>query len=439
MQEQNSLAVVPALEPFFSKKAAFKTACGGRSSGKTKGISLILLYMAMHQPLRIFCAREFQTSLRDSSYQVLVDWINDKEWLEFWAVYQDRIIGLNGSEFRFGGLKNNIDKLRSFEGIDIVWVEEAANVSKHSWDILEPTIRKTGSEIWISFNPNLEQDYTYQRFVKNQYQSDDPEKDEIVVHLNYYDNPFLPSKSKAQVEKAKELAEEALEHGDASIMNDYRHIWLGEPRSAYEGAIYAKEMAELDRSDRLTKVPYTPGGIPVDTFWDLGYKDSCCIIMAQKVNGFYHIIDYYENSLEPIDHYILELQKKNYIWGIDYLPHDGRRKNLVSELTIEKIMKNAGRKPFVLAADSILIGVNAARTIFPLCRFDKEKTIDLIQALRKYRWADNQEKPMHDNWSHPSDAFRYLAMAMKNPKRKEQPAVHDPYSHGPKADAWAWS
>jgi phage terminase large subunit len=108
--------------------------------------------------------------------------------LSYFYDCQNTVIrGLNGTEFTFEGLHHNVTKIKSYEGADRVWVEEAQAVSKKSWDILIPTIRKDGSEIWMTFNPEFEDDETYQRFVL------DPPKSAKVVFINYQDNPFFPA------------------------------------------------------------------------------------------------------------------------------------------------------------------------------------------------------------------------------------------------------
>jgi phage terminase large subunit len=115
--------------------------------------------------MRVLCAREFQVSIKDSVHKLLTDQINAMGLDSFYEITQTTIRGKNGSEFFFIGLKNNITNVKSFEGVDICWVEEAQTVSKTSWNVLIPTIRKDGSEIWVTFNPELETDDTYQRFV----------------------------------------------------------------------------------------------------------------------------------------------------------------------------------------------------------------------------------------------------------------------------------
>jgi phage terminase large subunit len=115
--------------------------------------------------LRVLCAREFQSSIRDSVHKLLCDQIKDLGLDSFYRIEQSAIFGMNGTEFSFEGIRHNVNKIKSYEGVDIAWVEEAQTTSKSSWETLIPTIRKEGSEIWVTFNPELDTDETYKRFV----------------------------------------------------------------------------------------------------------------------------------------------------------------------------------------------------------------------------------------------------------------------------------
>ena len=150
---------------FDPEHSRFRVLYGGRGASKSHSISRALLCKGVEKTLRILCAREFQTSIKDSVHKLLVDQIYNLGLESKYEVTQTTIRGSNGTEFIFAGIKNNINGLKSIESISICWVEEANNVTATSWDILIPTIRKENSEIWISFNPELPTDETYKRFV----------------------------------------------------------------------------------------------------------------------------------------------------------------------------------------------------------------------------------------------------------------------------------
>lgn len=161
-----------------------------------------------------------------------------------------------GSEFIFAGLRHNVSQIRSLEGIDIAWVEEAANISHTSWEILIPTIRKDGSEIWISFNPVLESDATYERFVKC------PQVSSLVRHVSFKDNPWFPAKV------ARGAAELRARDPDA-----YQHIYLGQCRYTLDGAIYTNELRDVQEQGRITSLPYDPAhpaGVALSTVSEHG-------------------------------------------------------------------------------------------------------------------------------------------------------------------------
>jgi phage terminase large subunit len=147
--------------------ARYKVYYGGRGSAKSWSVARALLIIGAGRTLRIVCAREIQKSIAQSVHQLLKDQIAALGLTDFYRVTDTAIIGLNGTEFTFVGLKHNIQSVKSLEGADICWVEEAQTVSKSSWATLIPTIRKPESEIWITFNPDLNTDDTYVRFVKN--------------------------------------------------------------------------------------------------------------------------------------------------------------------------------------------------------------------------------------------------------------------------------
>ena len=149
------------------EQARYKSACGGRGSGKSWAFAGALLLKGLEKQQRFLCTRELQKSIKDSVHQLLADLIVKMDLQHFYEVQTSGIFGINGTRFGFEGLRHNTVNLKSWEGADVCWVEEAQVVSNNSWDILIPTIRQEVSEIWLSWNPDLEEDPTYQRFVVN--------------------------------------------------------------------------------------------------------------------------------------------------------------------------------------------------------------------------------------------------------------------------------
>ena len=163
--------------------------------------------------------------MRDSVHKLLADLIDDIGLGDFYTVQQTVIVGKNGSEFIFKGLKHNISEIKSTQGCTKVWVEEAQTVSKESWDILIPTIREPGSEIYVSFNPLLVEDNTYQRFVV------DPPDNALVIKLNHDDNPWFPEVLRLEMEDLR-----------ARDYQAYLNVWEGECREFVDGALWTMQL-----------------------------------------------------------------------------------------------------------------------------------------------------------------------------------------------------
>lgn len=382
------------------KPSRYKVLYGGRGGAKSWGVARALLILGASRPLRVLCAREFQKSISDSVHKLLSDQIKALGLEGFYEIQQTIIKGSNGTEFTFHGLKHNIANIKSVEGTDICWVEEAQTVSKSSWDTLIPTIRKEGSEIWITFNPSLEADETYQRFVKK------PPTDSIVQKINWSDNPWFPKVLQQEKDDLRAKDEDA-----------YLTVWEGHCKQTLDGAIYANEVRKATTDGRFTRIPYDASK-PVHTFWDLGRADKTAIWFLQQIGFEYRLIDYYENQGHALSHYLKVLQGRSYVYGDCWLPHDAENELLASERTIAQQVRAAGYNVRITPKTSVADGIEAARTFFSSCYFDAEKCADGLQCLRNYRYDVDPETqqyskfPLHDWASHGADAFRYAAVAM---------------------------
>lgn len=392
---------------FLFEPHRYKVLYGGRGGAKSWGVARALLIQGASSPLRVLCAREFQNSITESVHHLLSAQIDELKLNGFYEVQNSQITGPNGTNFVFAGIRNNISRIKSFEGIDRVWVEEAQTVSKSSWDTLIPTIRKDGSEIWATFNPELDTDDTYKRFVTN------PPDDAKVVKIGWQDNPWFPEVLAKERDQLK-----------ARDYDSYRNIWEGECRSTAFGAIYAAELKQATEDGRIMNVPYDALK-QVHTFWDLGWADNTSIWFAQSVGPELRLIDYYSNTLKPLTHYIQVLQSKGYIYGTDWLPHDARAKTIQTGKSVEEMLLAMGRKVQITPNLSLFDGINAARTVFNRCYFDKERCAEGLQSLRHYRYEVDPEtkqlsgRPLHDWSSHAADAFRYFAISIA----EDAPAV----------------
>ncbi len=205
---------------FLFSPVRYKVAHGGRGGAKSWGFARALLIEGMKRPLRVLCAREFQVSITDSVHRLLADQIADMKLGGFYSIQKASIQGRNGTVFLFSGIRTNITKIKSMEGVDIAWVEEAEKVSEESWNVLIPTIRKTGSEIWVSFNPNEDSDPTYKRFVM------EPPPGAEVVEIGWQDNPWFPEELRREKDYLYSIDPEAADH-----------VWGGKTRNMTDAQV----------------------------------------------------------------------------------------------------------------------------------------------------------------------------------------------------------
>lgn len=401
---------IPEAASFLFEPARFKIMWGGRAGIKSWSIARALLTLARTRRLRIPCARETMQSIKDSVHQLLEDQITDLGVTSFFRVLDAEIRGRNGSKFTFHGLRDrSVHNIKSLEGADIVWVEEAQNVTKKSWLTLIPTVRKPGSEIWASFNPYLESDDTYQRWVVN------PPANAKVVKTSFRDNPYLSEEIKADIEHLK-----------ATDPDEYEHVYEGTCKKAVDGAIYKEQLIAAEKDRRFTRVPYDPVR-PVDTFWDLGFGDQVSIWFVQAIGLEFRVIDYLSDHLKDVSFYKKELAAKPYVYGRHVLPHDARQRQFAAGgRTVQQQVEAGGWRVDIAPNLSIEDGISAVRLVFNRCIFDADRCADGIQALKHYRYEFDEElktfkrDPLHDWASHPADAFRMFGVAVKDPPRPKK-------------------
>ena len=380
-----------------NQPARVKVMHGGRGGGKSWTIARALLLDGIVNPGRILCTRETMKSMSDSVHEVLSKQIQAMNLGGRYQVLANEIRGIGfDTQFGYAGLRTQgITNIQSWEGARRCWVEEAQVVSKKSWEVLIPTIRAPGSEIWMGLNPELDSDYTYTEFVLN------PRPDSLVIPVNWRDNPWLPP----ELEKERLL----------SLARDpegYRTIWEGECRAAVEGAIYAQEIDAMQRTSRFTRVPYDPL-FPVHTIWDLGWNDLMVIILVQRVASELRVIGCIMDNLRTLDSYVAELDALKYRWGTDWIPHDGRAKNTHTGKSTEEMLRAMNRRVQIVPQIGIEDGIKAARMMFPRVAMDKGAD-DLLNSLKRYKRVQHSNgsfgAPMHDDASHGGDAWRYLAV-----------------------------
>lgn len=377
----------------------YKVLHGGRGGAKSWGVARYLLIDGARTKLRILCTREVQKSIKDSVHKLLSDQIEAMGLGAFYEVQQTVIKGKNGTEFLFAGLGDQTtESIKSFEGVDKVWAEEAQAISKRSWDILIPTIRKPGSEIIVTLNPELDTDETYVRFIEN------PPPDAVVIQINHADNPWFPEVLEAERLYAQTTMSAA----------DYGNIWEGRCKPAVTGAIYADEIAKAQEQGRIGQFPYDPS-LKVHCIFDLGWNDKMSIILVQRHLSALKLIEYIEDDHKTLDWYSAELKKKNLNWGQLWLPHDGKHGDYKTGKSAEQIMQDMGWDVSITPNQPVEAGIKLARMAFAQIYIHKPDCERLIQCLKRYKRAvpvstGEPGNPVHDQWSHGADAFRYLAV-----------------------------
>lgn len=214
-----NISLPEAFQELF-KPARYKTYYGGRGSAKSWSMAIALVVRMLQSPVRVLCTREFQNSIADSVHRLLSDTIERLGLSAAFVVTRDSIKSKLGAQVLFKGLHHNIQEIKSTEGIDICWVEEAELVSDYSWDVLIPTIRNEGSEIWTSFNTRDETDPTYKRMVLN------PPPGAVVRKVSFRDNPWFSKELQAEKDYCARVDPDA-----------YQWIWEGMPRLVSDAQI----------------------------------------------------------------------------------------------------------------------------------------------------------------------------------------------------------
>jgi phage terminase large subunit len=393
---------------FEPANARYRVLYGGRGGSKSWNIARALLLKGCEQTIRVLCAREFQTSIKDSVHKLLCDQIYNLGIEAHYEITDRSIRGINGTEFIFVGVKNNTNNVKSIEGIDICWVEEAQSVSPNSWNVLVPTIRKANSEIWISFNPELPTDETWKRFVIS------PPENAVVQKINWSDNPWFP--------EVLDLERRSLQGRDIEA---YNNVWEGIPRQTVNGAIFAKEVTMAELEGRICNVPYDATK-PVHAVFDLGWADQTAVWILQFIGQETRLLRYFEDSQQTISYYMAKLQSFGYLYDTIWLPHDAKAKSLGTGKSIEEIVRATGMKVQILDRVPVADSINAARTIFNKCYFDRQNTEEGLQCLRHYRYDVDPDtkmfsaKPLHDEYSHGADAFRYIGLMINEPRKAQK-------------------
>jgi len=395
----------PLLQP-----ARYKGAWGGRGSGKSHFFAeMVVDGHVSGRGMRTLCVREVLKSLKESAKLLIEDKIRSLGVGHLFEVQKDRIKDIYGGFIVFEGMQDhNAESIKSFEGFDRCWVEEAQTLSERSLALLRPTIRKEESEIWFSWNPRLEKDAVDKFLRKNK-----PDN-AIVVQANWRDNPWFP-----------DVLEAERQHDLKVYPERYDHIWEGAYARAFEGAYFARQLNEARRQRRIGFVAPDPI-LSIRAFFDIGGSgakaDAMAIWIVQWVGNQINVLDYIEGQGQVLAYYVNELRSRKW-HPVCYLPHDGINANNVTGKRYRDHLEDAGFEVVVIpnqGAGAAMQRIEAVRRILPLCFFNEETTEAGIACLGYYHEKKDEQRhvglgPEHDFSSHAADSFGLMAICYEGP------------------------
>lgn len=428
-------AFAPLLQP-----ARYKAAHGGRASGKSHAFAALAVVRCIERPTRIVCIRQVQKSLKQSVRQLIIDKMSvmSVRWRhtsapdrgEAFVVTDSEIRHRNGSLIIFQGMQAyNADNIKSLEGFDIAWVEEAQTLSAISLLMLRPTMRKDGAELWFSWNPRHKHDP-----VDALLRGAKPPRDAVVIPVSWRDNPWF----------GQALQWEMQDDYDRDP-DEANHVWGGGYQTVGPGAYYARLIQDAERNGRIGDFPHDPLR-PVETSWDLGIDDYTSVWFWQDFGDHARVIDFFEcqnTGLDDIVGYgmpetledaaearvrLSEMDRGTpFAYGRHWLPHDVRvrelgsgareRAQVLRALGLANINKGVAANP----EDRIA----ASRRLMPLVRFNRTPRVEAgIDHLRGYtkkidRTTGLYLGPDKNGHDHAADAFGEFAINSRLVKLEE--------------------
>jgi phage terminase large subunit len=402
-------------EPLY-QPARYKAAWGGRGSGKSHDRAGALIDDSLYERgLLSVCIREVQKSLKDSAKRLIEKKLSDFGLGEAdgFKVFADRIETPGDGVVIFQGMQDHTaDSIKSLEGFKRAWVEEAQTLSARSLDLLRPTIRAPGSELWFTWNPRLKNDP-----VDAMFRAGTPPTNSIVVKANWNDNPWFPA----------ELQQERLDC-QRDNPDQYEHIWEGGYVTIASGAYFARHLTEAKAKGHIGRVEFDPL-MTVRLFVDIGgtgaRADAFAMWPAQFIGREIRVRDYYEAVGQPLAAHLNWLRSKGYTpdRAEFWLPHDGASNDKVFSVSYESALRDAGYSVTVVpnqGKGAAAARIEAARRMFPMVWFDEETTEAGRDALGWYHEKKDDKRnlglgPEHDWSSHAADAFGLMCVAYREP------------------------
>ena len=403
----------------------YKGAHGGRGSGKSHFFAELLVEDAIRHPgLRAVCIREVQKDLRDSAKKLIEDKIQALGVGSLFDVQQREVRTPGGGVIIFQGMQDHTaESVKSLEGFDRAWVEEAQTLSENSWRMLRPTIRKPGSQIWASWNPRLKTDAIDAFYRQRQHDASRM----ACVEANWKDNPWFP----------QELEDERTD----DLRNDpdaYEHVWNGGYVTILKGAYYAQGLKDAQTEGRITRVAYEPN-LQIRAWWDIGgpgkKADAMAIVIGQYVGREIRVLDYIEGVGQVLGYYLDALRQRG--WDglkkpLMVLPHDAAQTHADNPTGMDfeaQLIKAGFKTKKVHSPPGIVMQrISTVRRLFPRLWFNNahdadghDKTEALRAAMGWYheKWDKDRNiglGPDHDWSSHASDAAGLMCIDYEEPK-----------------------
>jgi len=390
------------------KPSRYKGAHGGRGSGKSQFFAdLVLIYCLKKTGARILACREIQKSLKESAKRLLEGKIEQYGLGGLFEVQSSEIKTPGGGVIVFAGLQDHTaESIKSYEGFDVAWVEEAQTVSDRSLNLLRPTIRKPGSELWFGWNPRFDTDA-----VDKMLRGAELPTGAIVVEANHSDNPWYPEE--LETERQDCLRQQP---------DQYEHIWEGGYATVTEGAYYAHVLAQARNENRIGAVS-EDSLLPKRAYWDIGVSDATAIWIVQQKGDSLRFIDHYEAIGQDLAAHLEWIRSSGHEGAENVLPHDGAKRDAVTAIRFEDHLRNAGfaaRTVENQGKGAAMKRVEAARSKFNRFWFDETKCAKGLKALGWYHEKINQGGygvgPEHDWASHSADAFGLAAVDYREPE-----------------------
>ena len=405
------IATAQIFEPLLAP-SRYKGIHGGRGSGKSHFFAELLVEMALLKPgLRALCVREVQRSLKESAKRLIEDKIQVMGVGAKFEVLQSEIKTPGNGIISFTGMQDHTaESVKSYEGYDIAWIEEARSLSQRSLTLLRPTIRKDGSEIWASWNPGFARDP-----IDDLLRGENPPPDSVVVEANWNYNPWFPNT----------LNDERL-YDQAHRPEQYGHIWEGEYAKIYEGAYYADQLELARKEDRIGFTGPDPL-MTMRAYWDIGgtgaRADATAIWVVQFIGKEIRVLNYYEAQGQQLADHAAWLRSNGYGQALCVLPHDGANHEKVIRVTYDSALRDAGFQTRIVpnaGGGAAMKRVEAGRRRFPIMFFNEAATRGGREALGAYHEKRDEARgiglgPEHDWSSHAADAFGMMAMDYEEP------------------------